>query len=65
MMVCYVQNCPPAGYNSSKEKEKLQKVMAYGSDLEPPAPAGPRPQEEEREESDRFDEREYNLPRGY
>ena len=46
------------GYNSSKEKVKLQNVMAFGSELEPaptsqhPKSSHPHPREEE--EVDRF-----------
>ncbi len=49
-----------AGYNSTKEKAKLQNVMAFGSDLEPvTAPKGRgagQQREEEEEEIDRFEE---------
>ena len=49
------------GYNSTKEKAKLQNMMAYGSDLEPEAAAPKgrgmlREEEEEEEEIDRFEE---------
>ena len=42
----------------SKEKQRLQNLMAYGSDLEPTRPSTrvqPNKEEEE-EEKDRFDE---------
>jgi len=48
-----------AGYNSSREKEKLQNMMAFGSELEPtPPPRLSPPQLREEEEVDRFDESE-------
>jgi len=48
-----------AGYNSSREKEKLQNMMAFGSELEPTPPSRPsHPQLREEEEVDRFDESE-------
>lgn len=48
----------PIGYNSTKEKERLQNVMAFGKDLEPPSSSTVhQPQrEEEEEEIDRFEE---------
>ncbi len=52
------------GYNSSKEKARLQNVMAFGSELEPtpPLPVAGSNQREEGEveggEVDRFDEGE-------
>lgn len=49
-----------AGYNSSREKEKLQNMMAFGSELEPIPPPRPSPPQlrEEEDEVDRFDEGE-------
>ena len=47
------------GYDSSKEKKKLQNVMAFGSDLEPitPTKASHKVVDEEEEEMvDRFEE---------
>lgn len=47
------------GYNSTKEKAKLQNVMAFGSDLEPSAPPRPRQAEAgagEGHDIDRFEE---------
>jgi len=48
----------PCRYNSSREKEKLQNMMAFGSELEPtPPPRSSPPQlREEEDEVDRFDE---------
>ena len=50
---------PNSGYDSSKEKAKLQNVMAFGTELEPtppkPQPVQPQVGEEER---DRFEEGE-------
>ena len=46
-------------YNVSKEKQRLQNLMAYGSDLEPARQlpgVQPNKEEEEEEEKDRFDE---------
>lgn len=45
------------GYNSSKEKQKLQNVMAFGSDIEPTS-VNPthRVEEGRQKEVDRFDE---------
>jgi hypothetical protein len=45
------------GYNSTKEKQKLQNVMAFGSELEPAVPtmARPHPAQDETE-VDRFEE---------
>ena len=47
-----------AGYNSTKEKQKLQNVMAFGSEVEPaPTLARPKPLcSEEETELDRFEE---------
>ena len=44
------------GYNSTKEKAKLQNVMAFGSDLEPSAPPRPKQEAEEDCDIDRFEE---------
>ncbi len=49
------------GYNSSKEKARLQNVMAFGSELEPLPVAGSNQRDEREEEGgelDRFDEGE-------
>lgn len=45
-------------YDAIKEKQRLQNLMTYGSDLEPEATAAHTPSEEleEVEERDRFDE---------
>ena len=50
--------CLHAGYNSTKEKQKLQNVMAFGSEVEPtPTMARSIPScPEEETELDRFDE---------
>ncbi len=46
-----------AEYNASKEKQRLQNLMSYGSDMEPTArPPMTQPQQGEEEERDRFDE---------
>ena len=45
------------GYNSTKEKQKLQNVMAFGSEIEPtPMAVRPHPLSEEETEMDRFEE---------
>ena len=45
------------GYDSTKEKEKLQNVMAFGSEVAPKSSvAKPLPEPEEQTEVDRFEE---------
>ena len=55
-MVLYLCNSY-VGYNSTKEKEKLQNVMAFGSEVAPtPLVARPQPALVEETEVDQFDE---------
>ena len=44
------------GYNSTKEKERLQNVMAFGKDLEPSSSSTVHQPQREEEEIDRFEE---------
>ena len=58
MTDCYKFSVSCAEYNVAKEKQRLQNLMTYGSDLEPAATTHTRglEEKEEVEEKDRFDE---------
>lgn len=59
LCLCSYLNVLLLGFNSDKEKVRLQNRMAYGQDCVPSVPAKPKPSDTNDEDIDRFEEGVY------